>query len=265
MLKPAAALADELKRPPPGVTVLLYHRVGALTSGEVDLERAVFADQMAELAENRSVIGLDDAADSLASSATQPTNPPIVITFDDGTPDVVEHALPILEKHRLPMTLYLATSFVEERRGFWDPSDRPLSWSALRDALSTGLVTIGSHTHTHALLDRLPEAEIAEELDRSIGLIGERLDVEARHFAYPKALPPTPAADAAVRQRFASAALAGTRPNPYGATDVHRLCRSPIQRSDGMRWFRRKAAGGMWAEDAMRRAVNRVRYARATR
>jgi peptidoglycan/xylan/chitin deacetylase (PgdA/CDA1 family) len=129
--------------------------------------------------------------------------------------------------------------------------------------LATGLVTIGSHTHTHALLDRLPVPLVADELDRSIELIGDRLGVRAEHFAYPKALPGSPGADAAVRQRFATAALARTRPNAYDQFDLHRLWRSPVQRSDGMRWFEQKAAGGMWAEDSLRRLVNRRRYARA--
>ena len=112
--------------------------------------------------------------------------------------------------------------------------------------------------------DRLPAAAVADELDRSIDLIGGRLGVDVRHFAYPKALPGSAAADAEVRRRFTSAALAGTRPNPYGRTDLHALRRSPVQVGDGMRWFARKAEGDLWAEDAVRRIVNRRRYAGAT-
>ena len=130
--------------------------------------------------------------------------------------------------------------------------------------MSTGLVGVGSHTHTHALLDRLPVGQIEGELDRSIDLIGERLGVPARHFAYPKAVMGSPAAHAAVRARFDSAAVAGTHGNRYGATDPYRLARSPIQVSDGMRWFRRKVAGGLGLEDTLRRALNRRRYAAST-
>jgi peptidoglycan/xylan/chitin deacetylase (PgdA/CDA1 family) len=187
----------------------------------------------------------------------------VVVTFDDGTPDFVEEALPILVRHRVPATLYLATDFVERGRPF-PGSGAPLSWSALADAVSTGLVTVGSHTHTHALLDRVPATEVDGELDRSIGLIGERLGVECRHFAYPKALAPTPAADRAVRARFASAALAGTRANIYGRTDPYRLARSPVQVDDGLGFFARKVDGGMRMEDDLRRLVNRRRLAGAT-
>ena len=84
-----------------------------------------------------------------------------------------------------------------------------------------------------------------------------------RHFAYPKALGGSPEAEAEVRRRFRTAALAGTRPNPWGATDLHRLRRSPVQISDGVRWFRRKAAGGLGLEDDLRRLRNRRRYAGA--
>jgi hypothetical protein len=66
-----------------------------------------------------------------------------------------------------------------------------------------------------------------------------------------------------VRARFRSAALAGTRPNRYGATDPYRLSRSPIQLSDGMRWFEAKLDGGMALEDRLRQVINRGRYAGA--
>jgi hypothetical protein len=114
------------------------------------------------------------------------------------------------------------------------------------------------------LLDRLPVGQVDGELERSIDLIGERLGVRARHFAYPKAVMGSPAADAAVRARFDSAAVAGTQGNRYGATDPYRLARSPIQVSDGTRWFRRKVAGGLGFEDTLRRALNRRRYAAST-
>lgn len=263
-VKPLSVAADRLLPPPPGVTILIYHRVGAGSGGEVDLDVDVFADQMAALSEAHVVISLDDAV-ALLESGERPERDPVVLTFDDGTPDVVNEALPILERHGLPMTLYLATSHVDQGVGFWHRDDPALSWSALRDALSTGLVDIGSHTHSHALLDRLDEASAAVELDRSIGLIQDRLGVDPRHFAYPKALAPNVAADALVRSRFRSAAIAGTRPNPYGVSDLHLLSRSPIQRSDSMRWFTAKAAGGMGLEDRIRDQLNRRRYADAVR
>jgi peptidoglycan/xylan/chitin deacetylase (PgdA/CDA1 family) len=261
-LKGVSGAVDTIRPPASGLVVLIYHRVGRRRAIEVDLPAARFAEQMAYLGAGGTVVTLSEGLARLADPEAA-RDPMVAITFDDGTADFSDVALPILVTHGIPVTLYVATDFVERALPFPDDGV-PLSWDALRDAVATGSVDIGSHTHGHALLDRLPANEVAGELDRSIELIGSRVGITARHFAYPKALMGSPAADAAVRARFESAAVAGTRANPYGATDPYRLTRSPIQVSDGMRWFRHKAAGGMAFEDTLRRAVNRRRYAGAT-
>ncbi len=260
-IKVTSATLDTVRRPAPGLVVLIYHRVGRRTPVEVDLPTSLFAEQMAALAAETEVVTLTEGLRRLAEGDDR--SPLVAVTFDDGTADFAEVAVPVLEEHRVPVTLYVATEFIDEGRDFPD-AGTPLSWPALRDAVSTGLVDVGSHTHGHALLDRLPPDRIDDELDRSIELIGDHLGVRAAHFAYPKAVMGSTAADAAVRKRFDSAAVAGTRVNPYGATDPYRLARTPIQVSDGMRWFRRKVAGGMRFEDDVRRIVNRRRYAGAT-
>lgn len=259
MVKWLASAADAVRRPR-GLVVLIYHRVGARTPISVDLPRPLFADQLAALTAEWAPVTLDQAAELLARPAAPPGAPPVCVTFDDGTADFVEEALPELVEHGVPAALYVATNYVETGQPF--PNDgRPASWAGLRDALSTGLVTIGSHTHTHRLLDRVDGPEAADELDRSIGLIEDRLGVACSHFAYPKALPGSPSAEQEVRRRFKTAAIGRTRPNPYGRTDPHRIRRSPVQVTDGLRWFRHKAAGGMALEDDLRTLRNRRRYA----
>ncbi len=264
MVKAAAAGTDRLRRPAPGITVLLYHQVGAPRTSQVNLSPSQFDEQLDYLSATGEVLSLDEALRQLASPPPHPDRPRYVLTFDDGTADFADHVVPALARRRLPATLYLATRWVDEQRSFWDDGT-VLTWSALADTVSTGLVTIGSHTHSHVLLDRSEPSVIDDELDRSNDLIGEHLGVACRHFAYPKALSPSAAADRAVRRRFDSAALAGTRSNPYGHTDPYRLARTPIQVSDGMRWFQHKAAGGMWLEDRLRELANRRRYVDASR
>ncbi len=240
-----------------GVVVLIYHRVGGESGSSVDLEPALFAEQLRWLHEHRRVVSIDVAVDALV--AHEDVDDVVVITFDDGTADFADHVVPALMAQDTPATLYVATDFMDRGEPFpWGAP--PISWAALRDAASTGLVTVGSHTHTHRLLDRCDEATVRSEIDRSIDRIGTELDAAPRHFAYPKAVGGSSFAESVVRERFRSAALAGTRPNRPGRTDVHRLARSPIQRSDGMRYFAAKARGGMRLEDDLRRVANRVRY-----
>jgi peptidoglycan/xylan/chitin deacetylase (PgdA/CDA1 family) len=241
------------------VTVLIYHRVGGGSGSEVDLDPEVFREQLELLGERHDVIDLDAAVGRLGQSDTTTDRDAVVLTFDDGTADFCDVVVPALVEAGIPATLYTATHFIDTGEPFpWGAP--PASWAGLRDARSTGLVTIGSHTHTHVLADRTDPDVFAHELDRSIGLIREHLDVDVRHFAYAKALRGSGRTEAAVRARFRSAAGAGNRVNRPGATDLHRLSRTPIQRSDGMEYFARKAAGGMRVEGTARELVAKVKY-----
>ncbi len=261
-LKWSATIVDRVVPPPSGVVVLIYHRVGGSSTLDVDLPVAAFEAQMETLAASGRVIAIDTAIDQIEGG--NPSEPGgVVITFDDGTADFADVAVPILERWNLPSTLYLATAFIDEGRDF-PHEGRPLSWSAIQDVHATGNVTVGSHTHTHALLDRLPPGEIDAEFDRADDLIAAHTDSRPRHFAYPKAVAGSSLADAAARIRYRSAAVAGTHANPIGSTDPHRLARSPIQCSDGTRFFTAKLGGGMRWEDSIRMTANRWRYRDAT-
>lgn len=226
----------------------------------MDVPIPEFDDQLAWLSAHRTVLTLDAAAD-LIESGSVPLDG-VVLTFDDGTDDWARHVLPALDRHDVPATFYVATDFVDRSLPF--PGEgRPADWAALKELVSSPLVTVGSHTHRHVLLDRLPSVEIDDELDRSIDLLRDHLDIDPIHFAYPKAVAGSSSAEAAVRRRFRTAVLAGTRSNPAGI-DLHRLRRSPVQASDTAAWFRRKAVGGMRLEDDLRQLANRVRYRGST-
>jgi peptidoglycan/xylan/chitin deacetylase (PgdA/CDA1 family) len=262
LVKATAATYDVVRPPGAGLAVLIYHRVGGRTPVSVDLPLELFEAQLDVLAAHYQVLSLDAAAEHLEEGQPPRGKPAVVLTFDDGTADFCDVAVPALVERGLPVTLYVATEFVEEQRPF--PEDgQPASWAGLRDVLGTGLVTIGSHTHAHRLLDRVDGATAADELDRASGLLRERLGVDVRHFAYPKALLGSSEAEAEVRRRFRTAAVAGTHLNRWQGTDLHRLARSPIQVGDGLRWFERKVDGGLQLEDRLRLGLNRRRYASA--
>lgn len=256
-IKAAASMYDVARPPQAGVVILAYHRVGGVTELELDLDATVFRDQMAFIASEIGAQSLDNAVSELSQPASTQSSG-VVVTFDDGTVDFMQHALPALVDHAIPATYYIATEFIEDQRSFPD-AGCPLTWSALEEALSTGLITVGSHTHSHAVLDKLSVGEAAAEIDRSCGLIEDRLGVPARHFAYPKGVFGGSEIETLIVDRFESASLANCVVNPFGA-DPHRLERSPIQRSDGMRYFSKKVRGGLRLEGAVRGVVNAKRY-----
>lgn len=258
---------DRIAPPPSGVSFLIYHRVGARTDSGVDLDTDRFRAQMEVLAARGHVVSIGEAVERLgrgddagqAAPADQAASRAVVITFDDGTADWCDVVLPILSDYELPAVFYTATAFVEEQRPF--PGDaRPISWTGLRALVDSGLATIGSHTHTHPMFDRLEPQAAAQELDRSIGLLQDRLGVAVNHFAYPRAVRGRTAVEAEVRARFASAVLAGGRTNPWKGSDLYRLSRAPVHRRDLPAVVASKSEGGMRLEGTMREMLDRVRY-----
>jgi peptidoglycan/xylan/chitin deacetylase (PgdA/CDA1 family) len=138
-----------------------------------------------------------------------------------------------------------------------------MTWAALAEAVSTGLVTIGSHTHTHAVMDKLDPASVEEEMQISCRLIEEHTGQPVEHFAYPKGVFGGEATEAIVGRHVRSAALAEGGANHYGVTNPLRLDRSPIQTTDGMRYFEAKVRGGLRLEGALRSQLNGRRYVTA--
>ena len=256
LVKKLAVSFDAVLPPSSGIVVLIYHRVGGGSDSEVDLDPEVFDAHLQHIVEHRQVLALDEAVDQLRAG-TEASG--VVLTFDDGTADFADVVVPALARYDVPATLYAATRFIDEAIEF--PWGAPaLSWSALRDSCSTGLITVGSHTHSHWLLDRLDAHTLEQDLDRSIELIGEHVGHAPTHFAYPKALPGSRHGEIAVRRRFESAALAQSRVNRPGQCDLHRLWRTPVQRSDDMRYFSAKAAGGLRLEGELRALTAKVKY-----
>jgi peptidoglycan/xylan/chitin deacetylase (PgdA/CDA1 family) len=239
--KAAVAPAVFLTRRREGDTVvLLYHRIGP-GPGEIELPAAAFECQLAHLAEHERVRTLDAALGDGGG---------VVVTFDDGTPDFHGRALPLLERYRVPAVLYLATGLVAEEGG------DGLSWTQVREALDTGLVTIGAHTHGHVDLSRADEATSEAEMRRSKDLIEDRLGVACEHFAYPWAVG-SAGADRAARRLFRTAALEAWRTNRRGRTDPYRLGRTPVLASDGRAFFRAKVRGVLDAERVLYRVAGR--------
>lgn len=98
------------------LSILLYHRVlpkpDPLRPTEVSREQ--FDAEMALLARYCSVLSLTEAVHRLRRHALPPAA--VCITFDDGYADNAEQALPILKRHGLPATFFIATDYLDGGR-----------------------------------------------------------------------------------------------------------------------------------------------------
>ena len=65
------------------------------------------------------LLPLDVALAELAAGGAPGAPPFAVLTFDDGYRDNLVHALPVLERHAAPFTIYVTTGFAERRARLW--------------------------------------------------------------------------------------------------------------------------------------------------
>ncbi len=245
------------RRRPGDLTILLYHRVGSGT-GQIEIDGAAFDEQLEQIVRRDRPLGLDQA---LAPATAGRGG--VVISFDDGLRDFHERVVPSLVERRVPAILYLATGLVHGEGEAHVPDRERLTWSHLLECVETGLVTIGSHTHSHADLGRASEREAEVEMKRSKELIEDRLGVACRHFAYPWAVA-SAEAEVAARRIFASAALDAWRTNRQGRVDPHRLGRTPVLRADGRLFFAAKRVGALDGEALLYRALRRGPWGRGS-
>ncbi len=100
--------------------VLMYHRVLAqpdpLQPGVPDAAQADLQFQV--LAELFKILPMDEAAELLREDRLPPRS--VCITFDDGYRDNHDVALPLLAKHGLTATFYIANGFLDGGRMFND-------------------------------------------------------------------------------------------------------------------------------------------------
>ena len=137
------------------LSITIFHRVHAqpdpLFPQEMDSRR--FDQVCAWLAAWFTVLPLDEAVRRLADGSLPPRA--LAITFDDGYADNHAVALPILRRHGLPATFFIATGFLDGGRMFNDSvieTVRRCAQSQL-DLSSLGLAGLG-HLPLHDLAAR---------------------------------------------------------------------------------------------------------------
>lgn len=108
--------------PARGIVSLNYHRIGDSHASNLDRglwssDAESFDEQIAWLKLNADVISPSDIDDVRQSHKGRH----VLITFDDGYLDNYQIAYPILKRHGIPATFFVATGFIDNPRlPWWD-------------------------------------------------------------------------------------------------------------------------------------------------
>ena len=202
------------------IAILLYHRVADLESDpqQLAVTPAQFDEHLRVLRGTCTPVALADVPGLLR--ARKLPKRPVAVTFDDGYRDNLLAAKPVLERHGVPATVFVASGYVGTGREFWwDELERlgredlhatlkpasveererlldeiragtpaPENLSVDRDELARldgGAVTVGSHTRNHLSLAVHPAEVQREEISGGASDLSEWLGRPVDLFAYP--------------------------------------------------------------------------------
>jgi peptidoglycan/xylan/chitin deacetylase (PgdA/CDA1 family) len=193
--------------------VLCYHNVSDDWRHQLSVRRRSFQRQLVSLLR----LGyLPIASEQVVDGPKRGLH----VTFDDAYADLAAFALPVLERLRIPATVFASTAFADGGRPLAVPElaaeakanpERlaTMSWDALGELAERG-VAVGSHTVTHPHLVSLSDAELDRELRGSREQLESRLGRPCPLLAYPYGEHDARVHAAARRAGYAAAFALGT-------------------------------------------------------
>ena len=176
---------------PRSVAVLLYHHVGPLREdacrGLTVLPDA-FRRQIATLSAMGYIAITPDDWAAWVRSGTDIPDRSVILTFDDAYADLVEHALPVLERRSYPATVFVSTALVGKTipcsPKVPDAALPIMSAEDIRKWTSRGVI-FGAHTRNHVDLTSVDSQSATSEIRESKAELERLTGRPVTSFAYP--------------------------------------------------------------------------------
>jgi len=168
--------------------ILTYHSLDE--SGSVTSVRPQFFHEHMHSLARRGFVGisLSQLLDGWDNITPLPARP-VVLTFDDGFANLLEHAAPLLSELGFRATIFVVSGRCGQTNDW--PNQAPdiprlplLSWSELAQMVTAGF-EMGAHSVTHRPLTEITQAEAEREIVESKETIEQRMGRPVNTFAYP--------------------------------------------------------------------------------
>jgi peptidoglycan/xylan/chitin deacetylase (PgdA/CDA1 family) len=174
------------------IQILMYHQVGDFPA--MDTHRATYCDHRRFSTQMRylklagyTVLSMTEVLQCIKGEKPIPPRA-IAITFDDAYENFYEYALPILQSHGFPATVYAISGMLGQSAS-WLSTDGhatpPLMTGARLRELRASRIEIGSHSVSHIRLAGQPTDIVREEVTRSKLDLENVLGASVDHFCYP--------------------------------------------------------------------------------
>ncbi len=209
-----AAPAGTAPEPPAGtIQILTYHRIEQRENppGTI-VSPATFAAQMQTLADRAIPVRRLAEVQAQSQSGTI-TGHSVALTADDGWRSVFTEMFPILQRHRLPITLFINPPMIGTGHAF-------LTWDMVAELRASGLVDIQAHTLSHPNFNterhrRTPQdfaAFLHHEIADCRTLLQDRLQEEVQSLAWPFGIHDAQLEEAASQAGYTAAYALGSKP-----------------------------------------------------
>ena len=248
------------------MTILCYHSVQPDWDSPLAVEPEAFAQQAAWLGRNRQVLALRDALPMLDARGRLPRGT-AALTFDDGFAALHEYVLPVLQRERLPATVFLVAQTLTPAGQVVDwvrtPGSEPLTTLTLDQVLEMqdAGVDFQSHSWAHRDLVGLSFEECVRDLRNSREFLSDVLDRQVTLLCYPRGLHDANVRKAAEVAGYTHAFALPETPEQPGDYAVPRV---GIYRRNGLLAVRVKAARpylGLRTSEPVARNARRVKRA----
>lgn len=232
------------------MVVLMYHATNR-SDWKLAVSPGAFERQMSYLAQNGWVVSLADIVAYVKGEKDLPARA-VAVTFDDGYRDVLSEALPILERYRIPATVFVPSDLSVRT----DPKGSArLTEEELRELAKSPLITIGSHAMTHRKFTELSKDEMQTESKASAEALAQMTGTRPCFFAYPFGAR-SRSAERAVEAAGYEAAFGITEGTIHKGDNLFTLKRVQIDSTMSFFLFRLRLTG---AVDWNRRIVDALR------
>lgn len=167
------------------VPILFYHRVADDCSNSWTLSCRDFERQIAWLNKHCDIVSLAEVQKRISGHAAPSKRLAVSITFDDGHADNCLQAIPLLVKHRIPCTYFVAVDHIITGEPFASDGCAPNTVEQIRAMADSG-IEIGAHTASHADLGAIRDRNaLRHELVVATRRLEDLLKRRVRYFAFP--------------------------------------------------------------------------------
>jgi len=161
--------------PDKGVIAIMYHRFNENKYPSTNIRNEIFLEHLNEINNSKfEFISFSKFSEIIKSKMEKNY---LLLTIDDAFESFYLNAWPVLKKRKIPFILFVSTREVGKYNY--------MTWDQIKEIESSGLATIGNHSHSHEYLIDWEDKEIKNDLEKSIEIFKEKLGYSPKLFSYP--------------------------------------------------------------------------------